>query len=71
LALATFSGASSLAASSSDSPAALRQQVTSKGGTTHAAITSMDGSKVKDAFVQAMHAAASRAHEMGDEFGKT
>ena len=71
LALATFSGASSLAASSSDSPAALRQQVTSKGGTTHAAISSMDGSKVKDAFIQAMHAAASRAREMGDEFGKT
>jgi hypothetical protein len=31
----------------------------------------MDGSKVKDAFIQAMHAAASRAREMGDEFGKT
>lgn len=70
LALATFSGSASLASSSSDSPAALRQQVTSKGGTTHAAITSMDASKVKEAFVQAMHAAAARASEMGDEFGK-
>lgn len=70
LALATFAGASSLAAASSESPASLRQQVTSKGGTTHAAITSMENSRIKASFVQAMLAAASRAQEMGEEFGK-
>ena len=48
----------------------LRQRVTSKGGTTYAAITSMDNSGVKDLFAKAMHAAHRRAQEMGDEFGK-
>jgi pyrroline-5-carboxylate reductase len=70
LAIATFAGSASLAAASSDSPESLRQQVTSKGGTTHAAITSMEASNIKASFVQAMFAAASRAQEMGDEFGK-
>ena len=70
LAVATFSGASSLAAASSESPQVLRQRVTSKGGTTYAAITSLDESGVKASFVQAMQAAEVRARELGDEFGK-
>lgn len=70
LALATFAGATSLAAASADRPEILRQQVTSKGGTTHAAITAMETSKVSASFVQAMLAAATRAQEMGEEFGK-
>lgn len=69
LAVATFSGAASLAAASSDPPQMLRQRVTSKGGTTHAAISSMDASDMHNAFVKAMKAAQSRAREMGDEFG--
>jgi len=70
LAVATFSGASSLAAASAESPEVLRQRVTSKGGTTCAAITAMDDSGVKASFVRAMQAAESRAKALGDEFGK-
>ena len=38
---------------------------------THAAITSMDNSRIKDLFAQALHAAHQRAQEMGAEFGET
>ena len=69
LAVATFLGAGELAHSSHEPPEILRQRVTSKGGTTHAAITSMDESHIKDLFVKALHAAHRRAVEMGDEFG--
>ena len=65
LALATFDGAAALAAASSETPEALRAQVTSKGGTTHAAIMTLDASGVKDAFVRALHAARDRARELG------
>ena len=70
LAVATFSGASSLAAASSEPAQVLRQRVTSKGGTTYAAITALDQAGVKAAFVKAMQAAEVRARELGDEFGK-
>ena len=70
LALATFSGATSLAAQSSESPSVLRERVTSKGGTTYAALTSLETSGVKSAFVAAMRAAQQRAGELGDEFGR-
>ena len=69
LALATFAGATSLAQMSSDSPALLRERVTSKGGTTHAAISALDACGVKAAFIAAMRAAEQRARELGDEFG--
>lgn len=70
LAVATFAGASSLAAASSEPPEVLRQRVTSKGGTTYAAITAMEQAGVRQAFVQAMRAAEQRARELGEEFGK-
>jgi len=70
LAVATFSGASSLAAASAEPPEVLRQRVTSKGGTTYAAITSLEASGVKASFVKAMQAAEVRARVLGDEFGK-
>ena len=70
LAVATFSGASALAAASSETPEVLRQRVTSKGGTTYAALTSMDSAGLKASFVVAMQAAQKRAGELGDEFGK-
>ena len=69
LALATFAGATALAQASSDAPELLRERVTSKGGTTHAAISALEASGVKAAFVQALHAAHHRAGELGDEFG--
>ena len=71
LAVATFVGAGELAKSSHEPPEILRQRVTSKGGTTHAAITSMDSSHIKDLFAKALHAAHHRAVEMGKEFGES
>lgn len=70
LALATFTGASALVAQSPESASALRERVTSKGGTTHAAITSMQTAGVDKAIGKALHAAADRSREMGEEFGK-
>ena len=70
LALATFSGATALATQSEDSPATLREKVTSKGGTTHAALTALETAGVKASFIQAMRAAQQRAGELGDEFGR-
>jgi pyrroline-5-carboxylate reductase len=65
LALATFDGATALAQSSPLHPSELRAQVTSKGGTTHAAITSLQASGVGEAFVAALKAAQQRARELG------
>ena len=69
LALATFAGATALAQGSDEPLSQLRAKVTSKGGTTHAAITALDASGVADAFVRALQAAQVRARELGDEFG--
>ncbi len=65
LAQSTFAGAAALAQASPLDPAALRAQVTSKGGTTHAAISSLDAHQVKAAIVAALHAARDRAEELG------
>ena len=68
LALATFAGATALAQQSDEAPAVLRERVTSKGGTTHAAISSLEADGVKAAFVKALRAAQQRARELGDPF---
>ncbi|MFM2111490.1 MAG: hypothetical protein RLZZ271_150 [Pseudomonadota bacterium] len=70
LAVQTFVGASTLAQRSSETPAVLRQHVTSKGGTTYAAITSMEAAGMKESFITALKAAQARAAELGDEFGR-
>ena len=69
LAVGTFAGATELARRSGEPLATLRQRVTSKGGTTYAAITSMQQDQVSEAFVRAMQAAERRAGELGVEFG--
>ncbi len=69
LAVQTFVGASALAKASSEPPETLRERVTSKGGTTHAALTALEQAGVKQHFVQAMQAAQKRASELGDEYG--
>ena len=69
LAIGTFAGASELARTAGEPPEVLRERVTSKGGTTHAALTSMRDAGVAEAFVRAMQAAERRAAELGDEFG--
>ena len=70
LALATFAGATALAQASTEPLELLRERVTSKGGTTHAALSALDASGVRAAFVRAMRAAQQRARELGDEFGR-
>lgn len=70
LAVGTFAGASELARASQEPLALLRERVTSKGGTTYAALTSMDSDGIKAAFIKALHAAATRAEQLGDEFGR-
>jgi pyrroline-5-carboxylate reductase len=69
LAIATFAGATELARRSAEAPAVLRERVTSKGGTTHAALTAMAGAGMQQAFTDAMLAAQARAKTLGDEFG--
>ena len=71
LALGTFVGASALAQTAAEPPEVLRARVTSKGGTTHAALMSMEQDGVKPQFMRAMQAARKRASELGDEFGST
>ncbi len=70
LSLATFTGAAQLAARSADEVAVLRERVTSKGGTTYAALQSMEGDGVKQAIVRAVKAAAARGKEMGEALGR-
>ena len=47
----------------------LRARVTSKGGTTYAALMSLEQDGVKQQFMRAIQAARQRAVELGDEFG--
>ena len=70
LALATFGGATALAEQSPEPPAVLRERVTSKGGTTHAALASMQADGVREAIVRAVRAAQRRAAELGGEVGR-
>jgi pyrroline-5-carboxylate reductase len=67
LAYATFAGAVKLAQSSDLSPAVLRAQVTSKGGTTERAVSVLEAHAAKANFIAAVKAAAARAKELGDE----
>lgn len=70
LAIETTLGAARLAAGSDESPVALRERVTSKGGTTAAALASLGESGFFDAIVRAVHAAEARGRELGNELGK-
>lgn len=69
LAIATFQGAASLAAGSDESLATLRERVTSKGGTTFAALQTLAQHNVDTSFAKALLAARDRAAELGREFG--
>ncbi|HUP98076.1 MAG TPA: pyrroline-5-carboxylate reductase [Usitatibacter sp.] len=70
LALWTFVGATKLAIERGEEPAALRAQVTSKGGTTEAALRVLQGADMKGNFVAAVKAARDRSIELGDALGK-
>ena len=70
MAIATLHGATRLASESPESPATLRERVTSKGGTTAAALDVFNREGFTDLVKQAMHAASTRAAELSVEFGR-
>ncbi len=70
LTYATFEGAVKLAMDSADDAATLRAKVTSKGGTTEAALNSMEASGVKESIGAGIAAASYRGQELGDALSK-
>lgn len=70
LAVETTLGAARLAARSDDAPAILRERVTSKGGTTEAALRSLEADAVRAAIARAAQAAAARGRELGIQLGQ-
>lgn len=68
LATQTVAGSAALVQASDADPATLRQQVTSKGGTTHEAIEVMRQKEVRQHIVEAMHACHQRAQTIAKEF---
>jgi pyrroline-5-carboxylate reductase len=69
LAIETVQGAAALAAQSSDPAALLRERVTSKGGTTEAALQMMAEKGVKEGIIAGVKAAAARGRELGKLLG--
>jgi pyrroline-5-carboxylate reductase len=59
-----------MAHTASESPATLREQVTSKGGTTEAALKHLEAANVRDIFNDAIAAAAHRSAELADQLGR-
>ena len=70
LASQTVIGAATLATQSTDTPAVLREKVTSKGGTTYAALQVLESKQWANILGAAIAAASARGKEMGEEFGK-
>lgn len=66
LTINTIKGAAALLEGRSESPEALRRNVTSPGGTTEAAIRVLDDHAVKQTVVSAVMAAARRSRELSD-----
>ena len=69
LAMQTVLGAAKLAAQSAESPATLRERVTSKGGTTEAALKAFGEQKLAERFMRAVEAAKERGAALGRELG--
>lgn len=67
LAVQTLVGAAELLRSSGTHPALLREQVTSPGGTTAAALRVLDARGMRAAVVDAVQAAVARSRELGSE----
>ena len=73
LAIATLHGAGQLAYSGAQAGdgdlAKMRAEVTSKGGTTEAAIQSFESADLRDIVVRALQAATQRSRELAEQFG--
>ncbi|HSH07352.1 MAG TPA: pyrroline-5-carboxylate reductase [Burkholderiales bacterium] len=70
LALATVRGAAELAAGAEEPPAVLRARVTSKGGTTEAALKVFAEERMAERLARALEAASRRGAELGDALGE-
>ncbi len=70
LAIQTFVGASRLAAESTEPPGTLRERVTSKGGTTEAALKVFAAEDLAGRIGKALRAASDRGAELGRILGK-
>jgi len=70
LAVETVLGSAKLAAQSLDAPAVLRERVTSKGGTTEAALKAFEEQKLAERFLRAIEAARDRGAELGAQLDK-
>jgi pyrroline-5-carboxylate reductase len=69
LALETARGSGRMVAEAPESPAELREQVTSRGGTTAAALEVLEAAGVRGIFAAAVAAGARRSTELAAEFG--
>jgi pyrroline-5-carboxylate reductase len=67
LTLATAFGAAVMARDSAETPAQLRRNVTSPGGTTERAVATFDAAGTRATIEAAIHAAAARSRELGVE----
>lgn len=70
LSLATLAGATELATQSEESVSVLRERVTSKGGTTEAALRVMEQGQFGSTLEKAILSAYDRAGELSREFGR-
>jgi pyrroline-5-carboxylate reductase len=70
LAIETVLGSARLAAQSKEPPAVLRERVTSRGGTTAAALAVFEAEGLAEKFRRAVAAASRRGAEMGEQLGK-
>jgi pyrroline-5-carboxylate reductase len=70
LALATVAGAAKLAAQSTEPPSVLRERVTSKGGTTEAALKVFAEEHMAERLRRALETASRRGAELGEILGK-
>lgn len=70
LTLQTAYGAAKMALEGAEEPAALRRRVTSPGGTTEQAVKALEEGGLRRLLTQALEAAARRARELAELFGK-
>lgn len=71
LAISTLHGAGLLARESDGDLARLRAEVTSKGGTTEAALRALEAANFKQIVARAIDAAAQRSRELATQFGES